>query len=184
MHVGNNRGGSNCSLVAWILGLPRLQQRNSRAAGNRYRDAPCTFLQGQSGYIVKALYAKKWSLLVANGREFAEFFRELGKIHGFALIALGVILFGLQAMYVLISFSRNLTALRLESSISDLQSVPLQDLDASEQYEDDNHQKHEAYSTCRKVAPIPAVRPPRESAYKCQDQKHDQDSSKHCFFSF
>jgi hypothetical protein len=47
---------------------------------------------------VKALYAKKWSLLVANGREFAEFLRELGKIHGFALIALGVILFGLQAM--------------------------------------------------------------------------------------
>ena len=47
---------------------------------------------------MKALYAKKWSLLVANGREFAEFFRELGKIHGFALIALGVILFGLQAM--------------------------------------------------------------------------------------
>ena len=85
-------------MVAWILGLSRFQQRNSRAAGNRYRDAPCTFLQGQSGYIVKALYAKKWSLLVANGREFAEFFRELGKIHGFALIALGVILFGLQAM--------------------------------------------------------------------------------------
>jgi hypothetical protein len=47
---------------------------------------------------VKALYAKKWSLLVAYGRQFAEFFRELGKIHGFVLIALGVILFGLQAM--------------------------------------------------------------------------------------
>jgi hypothetical protein len=47
---------------------------------------------------VKALYAKKWSLLVANGRQFAEFLRELGKIHGFALIALGVMLFGLQAM--------------------------------------------------------------------------------------
>jgi hypothetical protein len=40
----------------------------------------------------------KWSLLVANGREFAEFLQELGKIHGFALTALGVILFGLQAM--------------------------------------------------------------------------------------
>jgi len=40
---------------------------------------------------VKALYAKKWSLLVANGR-------ELGKIHGFALIVLGVMLFGLQGM--------------------------------------------------------------------------------------
>ena len=47
---------------------------------------------------MKALYAQKWSLLVANGREFAEFVRQLGKIHGFALIALGVILFGLQAM--------------------------------------------------------------------------------------
>ena len=47
---------------------------------------------------MKALYAQKWSLLVANGRQFAEFLRELGKIHGFALIALGVILFGLQAM--------------------------------------------------------------------------------------
>jgi hypothetical protein len=47
---------------------------------------------------VKALYARKWSLLVANGRQFAEFLRELGKIHGFALIALGVMLFGLQAM--------------------------------------------------------------------------------------
>jgi hypothetical protein len=47
---------------------------------------------------VKALYAKKWSLLVAKGREFAEFLRQLGKIHGFALIVLGVILFGLQAM--------------------------------------------------------------------------------------
>ena len=47
---------------------------------------------------MKALYAKKWSLLVANWREFAEFLRELGKIHGFALIVLGVILFGLQGM--------------------------------------------------------------------------------------
>ena len=47
---------------------------------------------------MKALYAKKWSLLVANGREFAEFLRELGKIHGFALIALSVMLFGLQVM--------------------------------------------------------------------------------------
>jgi hypothetical protein len=47
---------------------------------------------------VKALYAKKWSVLVANGRQFAEFLRELGKIHGFALIALSVMLFGLQAM--------------------------------------------------------------------------------------
>ena len=47
---------------------------------------------------MKALYAKKWSLLVANGRQFAEFFRELGKIHGYALIVPGVILFGLQAM--------------------------------------------------------------------------------------
>ena len=41
---------------------------------------------------------KKWSLLVANGREFSDFLREHGKIHGFALIALGVVLFGLQAM--------------------------------------------------------------------------------------
>jgi hypothetical protein len=47
---------------------------------------------------VKALYAKKWSLLVASGREFAEFLRELGKIHGFVLIALAVMLFGLQVM--------------------------------------------------------------------------------------
>jgi hypothetical protein len=47
---------------------------------------------------VKTLYARKWSLLVANGRQFAEFLQELGKIHGFALIALGVMLFGLQAM--------------------------------------------------------------------------------------
>ena len=47
---------------------------------------------------MKALYAKKWSLLVANGRQFAEFLQQLGKIHGFALIVLGVILFGLQAM--------------------------------------------------------------------------------------
>jgi hypothetical protein len=47
---------------------------------------------------VKTLYARKWSLLVAKGREFAEFLQELGKIHGLALIALGVMLFGLQAM--------------------------------------------------------------------------------------
>ena len=47
---------------------------------------------------MKALYAKKWSLLVANVREFVEFLRELGKIHGFALIALSVMLFGLQVM--------------------------------------------------------------------------------------
>ena len=47
---------------------------------------------------MKALYAKKWSLLVANVREFVEFLRELGKIHGFALIVLAVILFGLQGM--------------------------------------------------------------------------------------
>ena len=47
---------------------------------------------------MKALYAKKRSLLVANGRQFAEFLRELGKIHGFALIALSVMLFGLQVM--------------------------------------------------------------------------------------
>ena len=46
----------------------------------------------------ESVVSKKWSLLVANGREFAEFVRQLGKIHGFALIALGVILFGLQAM--------------------------------------------------------------------------------------
>jgi hypothetical protein len=60
----------------------------------------------------------------------------------------------------------------------------LQDLDASEKYEDDNHQKHEAYSTCREVAPTAAVRPPRQSAHKCQDQKHDQDCAKHFFISF
>jgi hypothetical protein len=47
---------------------------------------------------VKALHVRKLSLLVANGREFAEFIRELSKIHGFALIALGVILFGLQGI--------------------------------------------------------------------------------------
>jgi hypothetical protein len=47
---------------------------------------------------MKALYTKKWSPLIANGRQIAEFLRELGKIHGFALIVLGVLLFGLQAM--------------------------------------------------------------------------------------
>lgn len=42
----NNRGGSNCSLVAWILGLSRFHRRHSRAPSNRYRDAPRTFRQG------------------------------------------------------------------------------------------------------------------------------------------
>jgi hypothetical protein len=87
-----------------------------------------------------------------------------------------------NAMYVLISFSRNLTALTLDSSIGFLAAFP--NLNAAEKYEDHNTREHETYTTSRKVAPIPAVRPPRESAYKCQDQKHDQDSSKHCLFSF
>ena len=47
---------------------------------------------------MKALYATKWPLLVANVREFMEFLRALGKIHGFAVIALAVMLFGLQVM--------------------------------------------------------------------------------------
>ena len=47
---------------------------------------------------MKGLYAQKWGLPVANVQEFAAFLRELRKIHGFAVIALGVILFGLQAM--------------------------------------------------------------------------------------
>lgn len=45
-HVRNNRGSSHCSLVAWILGLSRFQRCHSRAADNRHRDAPRTFLQG------------------------------------------------------------------------------------------------------------------------------------------
>jgi hypothetical protein len=86
-------------LVAWILGLPRFQQRNSRAAGNRYRDAPCTFLQAQTRHIVKALYAKKMVFVCSQWAGIRAVSPGLGMIHGLALIALGVMLFGLQAMF-------------------------------------------------------------------------------------
>jgi hypothetical protein len=89
-----------------------------------------------------------------------------------------------NAKYVLISFSRNLTALRLDSSIAHSNPASLQDLNAAEKHENHNNSEHQAYATRRKVAPVTAVRPTWSSAYECQDQKHDQDCSKHCFFSF
>jgi hypothetical protein len=42
--------------------------------------------------------------------------------------------------------------------------------------------EHEPYTTARKVTPVTAVRPTWNSAYQRQEQNHDQDRSKHCFF--
>jgi len=54
-------------------------------------------------------------------------------------------------------------------------------LNAPKKREDDNDKESETYASRRDIAPLPAVRPPRQSTYECQDQEDDQDSSKHCF---
>jgi hypothetical protein len=59
-----------------------------------------------------------------------------------------------------------------------------QELNAAEKHENHDNSQHEADATRRKVAPVTAVRPTWNSAYKCQDQKHDQNSSEHCFSPF
>src|SRR5260370_1517736 len=93
-----------------------------------------------------------------------------------------------KAAYVLISFSRNVTARRLESSIAHLRVAGQQHaihypqiLNTSEKYENDDNQQRETYASGWDVAPLPAVRPPRQRAQECQDQKDHQDSSQHCF---
>jgi hypothetical protein len=51
-YVRRNRGGSDCSLVAWILGLPRFQRAHSRPVGNWHSDAPLALLQRQISHSV------------------------------------------------------------------------------------------------------------------------------------
>src|SRR5260370_39974277 len=86
-----------------------------------------------------------------------------------------------NARYVLISFSRNWIEFRMDSSMAHSNPAASQALNAAEKHENHNNYEHQAYAACRKVAPVTAVRPTWNSAYKCQDQKHNQDSSEHCF---
>jgi hypothetical protein len=58
----------------------------------------------------------------------------------------------------------------------------LQELNAAEKDEDYNTREHETYATGRKIIPVTAVRPTRNSAYQCHDQNRDQDRSKPSFF--
>ena len=53
-------------------------------------------------------------------------------------------------------------------------------LNTSEKNENDNNEESEAYASRRDIAPLAAVRPPRQSTHECQDQKDYQYSSKHC----
>jgi hypothetical protein len=54
-------------------------------------------------------------------------------------------------------------------------------LNTPEKYENDDNQERETYASGWDVAPLPAVRPPRQSAQERQDQKDHQDSSQHYF---
>jgi len=54
-------------------------------------------------------------------------------------------------------------------------------LNAPKKRENENDKESETYASRRDIAPLSAVRPPRQSTYECQDQKDDQNSSKHFF---
>src|SRR5579864_3762605 len=117
-----------------------------------------------------------------------------------------------KAKYVLISFSRNLTTRRLDSSITHLRhdtrglpgkdecrprhttntfklprapspgptglrrrnngsEPPGQSLNTADKNENDNDEENETYASSRDIAPLPAVRPPRQRTHESQDQK-------------
>src|SRR6266849_8501256 len=103
-----------------------------------------------------------------------------------------------RAVYVLISFSRNLTARRLDSSIAASQPVgrgrhqkiktrrrvtrdifvlararPTQILDLPEKHKNNYDYESKAYSARRDIAPLTAMRPPQHSPQERQDQNHD-----------
>jgi hypothetical protein len=51
-NVSSTRGGFDCSLVAWVLGLSRFQRTHSRPADNRHSDVPPALLQRQISHSV------------------------------------------------------------------------------------------------------------------------------------
>jgi hypothetical protein len=53
-------------------------------------------------------------------------------------------------------------------------------LQAPEKNENDNNQESDTYASHGGIAPLSAVRPPRQRTHERQDQKHCQDSSKQC----
>jgi hypothetical protein len=55
-------------------------------------------------------------------------------------------------------------------------------LNATEKYEYYDDEENHAYATRRAIAPIAAVLPTRQSSKERQDQKDDQNGSKHCLF--
>jgi|ERR1700728_2240479 len=57
-------------------------------------------------------------------------------------------------------------------------SAPAQS-EASQKHEHDDYQKHEPQTARRVITPGSAVRPPRQSTKKCENQKYDQDRSQH-----
>jgi hypothetical protein len=77
-----------------------------------------------------------------------------------------------------------MTANRVTQQIhsSYLGCYPGQSLNTSEKHQNDNNEESEAYASCWDIAPLAAVRPPRQRPHERQDQKDDQDSSKHCLF--
>jgi hypothetical protein len=58
---------------------------------------------------------------------------------------------------------------------------PGQILNTSEKHENHNDEESETHAPCWDIAPLAAVRPPRQRTEECQDQKDDQYSCKHCF---
>jgi hypothetical protein len=52
-------------------------------------------------------------------------------------------------------------------------------LNAPKKDENDHNEESKTYASRRDIAPLPTVRPARQSADECQNQKDNQDSSKH-----
>jgi hypothetical protein len=82
-YVRNTRSGSDCSLVAWILGVSRFERAHSCPVGDRYRYAPPAPLQRQISHSVNdgtsegrfsifSYRVTRWPTLACN----------FGKIHG------------------------------------------------------------------------------------------------------
>src|SRR6202171_3119574 len=107
-----------------------------------------------------------------------------------------------KAMYVLISFSRNLTTRRFDKFIAHLRPngavshpyfrvIPkgakathdllAKILNTPKKHENDDNEQSETYASRRNIAPPSAVRPARQGTQECQDQKDHQDRYKHCF---
>jgi len=57
----------------------------------------------------------------------------------------------------------------------------VKNLESSQKQKNDDNDKRDAYDPRRHVAPLAAVRAPRQSTYERQNQKDNQNSCEHCF---